>query len=148
MTLSEQINAEIKTAMKARDAERLNVLRMLKSAIDYTAIDKKTDALNDAETLKVVRKEAKKRKEAAEQFTKGGRPEQASAELSELKILEEYLPQPLSQEETEALVKECIAETGATSKKDMGLVMKAAQAKAAGRADGKTLSGLVGRLLT
>mgnify|MGYP002636749885 CR=1 FL=1 len=148
MSLCDQINEDIKTAMKARDAERLNVLRMLKSAFGYTAIDQQTDSLSDEDALKVVRKEAKKRKEAAEQFAKGGRPEQSANELAELKILEEFLPQALSADEIETLVTECISETGATSKKEMGLVMKAAQVKAAGRADGQALSGVVGRLLT
>jgi uncharacterized protein len=147
MSLSDQINEDIKTAMKARAADRLMVLRQLKSAFGYAAIEQKTDSLGDADAIKVIQKEAKKRKEAAEQFANGGRPEQSATELAELKILEEYLPQALTPEELKALVKECIAETGATSKKEMGLVMKAASAKAAGRADGKALSGLVARLL-
>lgn len=148
MALTDQINAEIKAAMKARAAERLTVLRALKSAFGYAAIESKSDDLDDAAAIKVIQKEAKKRKEAAEQFEKGDRPEQAANELAELKILEEFLPQALTPEEVEALVKECIAEVGATSKKDMGQVMKAATAKAAGRADGKALSGTVGRLLS
>jgi uncharacterized protein YqeY len=95
----------------------------------------------------VVQKEAKKRRDSIEQFEKGGRPELAAHERAELAVLEEFLPAQLDPTELEALVKAAIAEAGATTKKDMGAVMKLATAKAAGRADGKTLSGLVARLL-
>ena len=120
---------------------------MLKSAIGYAQIEKKVDVLGDADALVVVQKEAKKRRDASEEFERGGRPELAAKERAELKVLEEFLPQQLSSEETEALVKAAIVEVGATSKKDMGAVMKAAQARAAGRADGRALSALVGKLL-
>jgi len=148
MGLTDQIDAGIKEAMKARDTTRLNVLRSLKSAFGYAAIESKADALDDAAALKVIQKEAKKRREAAEQFEKGGRSEQAAGELAELKIIEEFLPKALSPEEVEALVKECIADVGATSRKEMGQVMKAATAKAVGRADGKALSSVAARLLS
>lgn len=148
MGLTDQIDAGIKEAMKARDTTRLNVLRSLKSALGYAAIESKADALDDAAALKVIQKEAKKRREAAEQFEKGGRSEQAAGELAELKIIEEFLPKALSPEEVEALVKECIADVGATSRKEMGQVMKAATAKAVGRADGKALSSVAARLLS
>lgn len=147
MGLLDEINSGLKEAMKAKDTTRLSVLRMLKSAIGYAAIEQKTDELSDPDIIKEIHKEAKKRREAAEQFEKGGRAEQAAQEQAELKILEKFLPQPLTPEEVEALAKECIAEAGATSRKDMGAVMKLANAKAAGRADGKTLSGMVGKLL-
>ena len=117
------------------------------SAIGYAQIEKKVEPLPDADALTVVQKEAKKRRDAIAEFERGGRAELAAKEAAELKVLEEFLPKQLSAEELEALVKAAIAEVGATSKKDMGAVMKAAQAKAAGRADGKTLSGLVNRLL-
>lgn len=147
MTLVEKITAELKASMMAKDADRTGALRMLKSAIGYAQIEKKVEPLPDAEALAVVQKEAKKRRDAMGEFERGGRPELAAKEAAELKVLEEFLPKQLSAEELEALVKAAIAEAGATSKKDMGAVMKVAQAKAAGRADGKTLSGLVNRLL-
>jgi uncharacterized protein YqeY len=147
MTLVEKINAELKASMLARDADRTGALRMLKSAIGYAQIEKKVEPLPDADALAVVQKEAKKRRDSITEFERGGRPELAAKEAAELKVLEEFLPKQLSPEELEALVKAAIAEAGATSKKDMGAVMKVAQAKAAGRADGKALSGLVNRLL-
>lgn len=147
MTQIEKINAELKASMLARDADRTGALRMLKSAVGYVQIEKKVDVLPDADVLAVVQKEAKKRRDSIEEFDRGGRAELAAKERAELKVLEEFLPKQLSPEETEDLVKAAIAEVGATSKKDMGAVMKAAQAKAAGRADGKVMSALVGKLL-
>jgi len=147
MTQIEKINAELKASMLAKDADRTGALRMLKSAVGYVQIEKKVDVLPDADVLAVVQKEAKKRRDSIEEFDRGGRTELAAKERAELKVLEEFLPKQLSPEETEELVKAAIAEVGATSKKDMGAVMKAAQAKAAGRADGKVMSALVGKLL-
>ena len=147
MTFLEKISAELKASMLAKDADRTGTLRMLKSAIGYLQIEKKTENLTDADLLAVVQREAKKRRDSIEEFERGGRTELAAKEKIELKVLEEFLPKQLSPEEMEALVRSAIAETGATSKKDMGAVMKAAQAKSAGRADGKALSVLVGRLL-
>ena len=120
---------------------------MLKSAAGYLQIERKTDKLSDADFVSLVQKEVKKRRDSAEQFEKGGRPELAEKEKKEITVLESFLPKALSPEDLQQLVKATIQEVGATSKKDMGAVMKAAQAKAAGRADGKTLSGLVGKLL-
>ena len=147
MPLAEKLQQEIKAAMLARDAARLNALRMLKSAVGYVQIEKKTDALSDADFLVVVQREVKKRRDSAEQFTNGGRPELAATENAEIAVLEIFLPQQLTAEELEVLVRATIQEIGATDKKQMGAVMKAVQAKVAGRADGKTISGLVGRLL-
>ena len=147
MPLAEQLQQEIKKAMLARDAARLNALRMLKSAVGYVQIEKKTDALSDADFMTVVQREVKKRRDAVEQFTNGGRPELAAIETAEITVLEIFLPQALSADELETLVRSIIQEVGATDKKQMGLVMKAVQAKVAGRADGKTISTLVGRLL-
>lgn len=147
MTFLEKISAELKASMMAKDTDRTGTLRMLKSAIGYLQIERKTENLTDADLLAVVQREAKKRRDSIEEFERGGRTELAAKEKIELKVLEEFLPKQLSPEEMEALVRSAIAETGATSKKDMGAVMKAAQAKSAGRADGKTLSLLVGKLL-
>lgn len=147
MTLNERLAQELKAAMVARDADRVGALRLLKAALGYVAIEKKVDALGDAEFVAVVQKEVKKRQDAAAQYEQGGRPELAAKEKAEIAVLQGFLPQPLSAEELEALVRGAIAELGATTKKDMGPVIKAVQAKAAGRADGKTVSTLVGRLL-
>jgi uncharacterized protein len=147
MTLQERLGQEIKNAMLAKDAERLGALRMLKSTIGYILIEKKTENLSDADFVSVVQKEVKKRRDSIEQFEKGGRPELATKEKQEIAVLENFLPQQLSADELEKIVRDAIAETGATSKKEMGPVIKAVQAKAAGRADGKTISQLVSKLL-
>lgn len=147
MTLQERLGQEIKSAMLAKDADRLGALRMLKSTIGYILIEKKTESLSDADFVSVVQKEVKKRRDSIEQFEKGGRPELAAKEKQEITVLENFLPQQLSAEELEKMVRDAIVETGATSKKEMGPVIKVLQAKAAGRADGKTISQLVGKLL-
>jgi uncharacterized protein len=147
MTPQERLSQEIKAAMLAKDADRLSTLRLLKSVIGYLLVERKTETLSDADFVSIVQKEVKKRRDAIEQYEKGGRPELAAKEKAEIPVLEAFLPKALSAEELEQLVKATIAETGATSKKDMGSVIKAVQAKAAGRADGKTISGLVGKLL-
>ena len=147
VTLTERIQQEMKATMLAKDADRLGTIRMLKSAIGYAQIEKKVESLADAEVIAIVQKEIKKRHDAAGQFTTGGRPELAAREKQEITVLETFLPKPLAPEELELLVKTTIQEVGASIKKDMGSVIKAVQAKAAGRADGKTISSLVGRLL-
>lgn len=147
MSLQPRINDALKQSMIAKDADRTGTLRLVKSALGYFQIEKKTESLTDADVMIVLQREAKKRKDAIDEYEKAGRPELAAKEASELKVIAEFLPQPLSAEEVEALVRAAITEVGATSKKDMGLVMKAAQAKAAGRADGKALSALVTKLL-
>ena len=149
MSLVANIDADLKAAMMARDAEKLSVLRMLKSAVKYAAIEKGgADSVpSDLEVIAVVRKEAKKREDSITQFTQAGRTELADKEKKELEFLKTLLPAQLTPEKLEVLVKEAIAEVGATSKAQMGSVMKAAQAKAAGQADGKTLSQIVQKLL-
>jgi uncharacterized protein YqeY len=149
MNFQERIDHDLKEAMKAREAERLGVIRMLKSALKNVAIEKGGlhFILDDATALAVVRKEMKKRQDSIESFEKGGRPELAAKEKSEAAILAAYLPQALSAEELTALVAACIAETGAISKKEMGAVMKLANERAAGRADGRALSAAVNAAL-
>ena len=135
--------------MRAKDATRLGVLRMLKSALNYAAIEKSgaQGELNDAESIQVIRKQAKQRQDSIESFEKGGRAELVAKEKEELAVLNGYLPQQLSADELSQMVRETIASVGATSKAQMGVVMKALQAKVAGRADGKTLSQEVQRQL-
>src|SRR5215470_17633541 len=150
MTLQERVDSDLKEAMRAKDTTRLGVLRMLKSALKYAAIAKSdADAeLNDAEAVQVIRKQARQRQDSIESFEKAGRAELAEKEKEELSILNSYLPQALGAEELAKIVRETIAETGATSKAQMGAVMKALQAKVAGRADGKTLSAEVQKQLS
>src|SRR5580692_8808227 len=150
MNFQEQIDHDLKEAMKARQAERLAVLRMLKAALKNASIEKGgADAvLDDPEALAVVRKQVKQRQDSVEGFEKGGRPELVATEKAEIEILNAYLPAQLSPEELTALVKAAIAEASATSKAQMGAVMKIAQAKAAGRADGRALSQEVQKLLS
>ena len=133
--------------MLAKDADRLSTLRLLKSALGYAQLERKTEKLSEADFVAVVQKEVKKRRDAIEQYEKGGRPELAEKEKKEITVLESFLPKPFSPEELEQLIKATIQELGAASKKEMGPVIKAVQTKAAGRADGKTISGVVGRLL-
>jgi uncharacterized protein YqeY len=149
-TLAEQIDHDLKEAMKARDAARLGTLRMLKSALKYAAIEKSgADAVVDDETaVTVIRKQIKQREDAAEGFEKGGRPDSAASERAEIEVMNVYLPAALSAVELASIVKEAIAESGATGKAQMGAVMKLAQAKAAGRADGKSLSAEVQKHLS
>ena len=147
MSLQQRVNDELKSSMLARQAVRTGTLRMLKAALGYAQIEKKTETLSDSDVMALIQREAKKRRDSIEEFEKGGRAEMAANEKSELEVLTEFLPKALSAEELEGLVQAVIAEVGATSKKDMGAVMKAAQAKVDGRADGKSVSALVSRLL-
>lgn len=135
--------------MRAKDATRLGVLRMLKSALTYATIEKSgpEGELDDAESIQVIRKQAKQRQDSIESFEKGGRAELVAKEKEELAVLNSYLPQQLGADELSQMVRETIAAVGATSKAQMGVVMKALQAKAAGRADGKMLSQEVQRQL-
>jgi uncharacterized protein YqeY len=128
--------------MRAREAMRLGVLRMLKAALKNTAIEKggAEAQLDDAEATQVIRKQVKQRQDSFESFEKGGRPELAEKEKAEIAILEQYLPAQIGAEELSRLVREAIAEAGATSKAQMGAVMKALGPKVAGRADGRTIS--------
>jgi uncharacterized protein len=149
MTIQEEIDTDLKDAMRSRDAERLAVLRMVKSALTNAAIEKRgaTSGLADAEALTVIRKQVKQRQDSIESFEKGGRPELAAKERKEIEFLREYLPKPLGEDEIDELVKHAIAEVGATSKAQMGAVMKIATEKAAGRVEGKKLSQAVQKAL-
>ena len=147
MSLQQRVNDELKSSMLARQAVRTGTLRMLKSALGYAQIEKKTETLSDADVMAMIQREAKKRRDSIDEFEKAGRTEMAANEKAELEVLTEYLPKALSAEELESLIREVITEVGATSKKDMGAVMKVAQSKVDGRADGKSVSAFVSRLL-
>lgn len=150
MSLSAKIDSDLKDAMKAKDMERLTALRMLKSSVKYAALEKggAADApASDTDVIAVARKRIKQCQDAAEGFAKGGRPEQAAKERAEIVLLESYLPAALSPEELAAMVRAAIAEVGAEGKAQMGAVMKAVMAKAAGRTDGKAVNAEVQRQL-
>ena len=149
MNLSERVDLELKAAMREKNATKLGVLRMLKAALTNATIEKAgaDSTLTDAEAIQVIRKQVKQRQDSIESFEKGGRPELAAKEKEELSILQSYLPQAMSADEISKVVRETIAEAGASSKAQMGAVMKALQAKVAGRADGKTLSAEVQKQL-
>ena len=136
--------------MRERNATKLGVLRMLKAALTNAAIEKSgaQSQLSDADATQVIRKQVKQRQDSIESFEKGGRAELAAKEKAELSILQSYLPQQMSGEEIFKVVRETITEVGATSKAQMGAVMKALQARVAGRADGKTLSAEVQKQLS
>lgn len=143
MALGEQIRKEITEAMKAKDADRLNALRMVQSAFKNREIELRPAAMPEDEYLGVIKKLVKQRKESIEQFQQAGRQDLVDKESAELKLLEGYLPAQLSREQIEAIVVAAIASTGAANVKDMGKVMKEAQAKANGQADNKVMSEII-----
>ena len=135
--------------MKARDTLRLGVIRALKTSITNAAVEKggPDTPLSDPEILNIVRKQVKQRQDSVTQYRDAGRSELADQEQAEIEILETYLPTPLSEAEIDQLVTEVIAETGATTRADMGKVMGLLQQRSDGRADGKTLSAAVAKRL-
>ena len=143
MSLKERITTDLTAAMKAQDAPRLSTLRMVKAAIMNRQIEKGGE-LTDEELTKLFQSLLKQRKDSVEQYERGNRPELAAKERAEITVIEEYLPQAATREEIEQAVAAAISETGATSMKEMGAVMKAAQGKLAGRAaDGRAMSEIV-----
>ena len=142
---SAQLQEDLKSAMRAKDVVALNALRALKTALTNAAIEKGGlgTALDPAESIAIVRKQVKQRHESLAQYAANERPELAAVEQAEITVLERYLPAALSAEELDELVVAAIAETGASSKADLGKVIKLVQDKAAGRAEGKTLSQAV-----
>lgn len=143
MSLKQQIISDLTASMKAQDAARTSTLRMVKASVMNREIEKGSE-LDDEEMTKLLRSMVKQRRDSIEQYEKGGRPELAEKEKAEITIIDAYLPQAASQEQIAAAVGAAIAETGATSMKDMGRVMKAAQAQLAGKnADGRMLSEIV-----
>ncbi len=145
MTQLEKINQDITTAMKAKDADRLSTLRMMKTALKNKELEKdKGQTLDEAEAIKILQTLLKQRRDSIEQFTKGGRQELADKEAAEMKVIEEYLPTAVDEAALAKIVEETIAEMGANSPQQMGLVMKAVMAKLVGQTvDGKVVSGLV-----
>jgi uncharacterized protein len=142
MTLIARIESELKEAMATRDANRRDTLRLILTSL-RSAEKELQRPLHDDEELQVLQRERKRRNEAAEAFRSGGREEQAQAEELELAVLEEFMPEPLSEEELEEIVDDAIAEVGATSMRDIGRVMADVMPQVAGRADGSAVSQLV-----
>jgi uncharacterized protein YqeY len=149
MTLQDKIDHDLREAMRAKEAERLSVLRMIKSALMNAAIEKHGAGgkLDDSDAISVIRKQVKQRQDSITGFERGGRTELAEKEKREIVFISEYLPPPLTDAEITRLVDEAIAAAQATSKTQLGQVMKIATEKAAGRVDGKTLSQAVQRAL-
>ena len=134
MTLKERITEDMKSAMRASDKERLSTIRMVQAAIKQREVDERI-VLDDTQVLAVLEKMVKQRRESISAFEQGGRADLADKEKAEIAVLSAYLPEQLSEAEVDALIRAAIAETGAASMKDMGKVMGAVKAKAAGRAD-------------
>ena len=143
MELKERILNDMKAAMKDKDQARLDTIRLLQAAVKYREIEVRPNEISGDEVLGVVRKLVKQRKESIEQFTGAGRQDLADKEAAELKILETYMPAQMSREDIEKVVTAVIPETGASTIKDMGTVMKAVTAKTAGAADNKIVSELI-----
>jgi len=148
MSLKEQILSDMTAAMKAKDAARTSTLRMLKAAIVNREKDK-GEQIDDDEVIKLLRSQLKQRRDSVEQYQKGARQDLVDKETAEIAVIEGYLPQAASPEEIDKAVAAAIAETGATSMKDMGAVMKAVMPRLAGRnADGRAVSESVKKKLT
>lgn len=147
MSLLRQLNQDMKDAMRAKDKARLSVIRMVKAAIQNESI-KKGDELDSEEELTVLSREFKQRKESLGEFESAGREDLVAGLNVELKVIEEYLPTQLTEEEILAIVEEVIAETGATSKADFGKVMKVILPKVKGKADGSVISKLLQQKLS
>ena len=149
MTIQERIDEDIKSAMRGKQTDRLSVLRMAKSALMNAVIEKHGAGgkLSDPDAVVVLRRQVKQRQDSIEGFEKGGRAELAEKERKEIEVLHEYLPQPLSTAELTEIIQAAIKEAAATSKAQLGQVMKVATEKAAGRIDGKTLSQAVQKAL-
>lgn len=148
MALFEKVNEDIKTAMKERDKVALDTLRNIKKVfLEAKTAPGANDTLEDADALKMIQKLAKQGKESAQTYIDAGRQDLADAELAQVSVIERYLPEQLSEAEIEKMVKTIIEQTGAANMKDMGKVMGMANKQLAGKADGKTISGIVKKLL-
>jgi len=147
MSLKEQIQKDLLGAMKAGDAVKKDALRMLKAAIMKWEVSGEKKEAKDEDIIPILKKEIKQRQDAAEQFEKGNRPEQAEKEKAEQKILKAYLPEQMPEEEVEKIVKETIEQTGASGPQDFGKVMGAVMGKIKDQADGNVVNQLVKKLL-
>lgn len=147
MSMMQKIDQDLKAAMIAKDETKLSTLRFLKSAIKYSAIDKKVDVLADADIQQVIQKQIKQRKESIDQFEKNSRVDLAEKEIAEARILESYLPKQMSDADLTAVVQAEVTAQGASSKKDFGRMMKHIGEKLQGQADSRRISEALGKLL-
>ena len=145
--LKQELQTALKTAMKAKDSDRRNAIRLLQSAVKQAEIDGRAE-LNDDAIMGILRKEAKKRRETIAELESAGRGDEAAAERFELALTEEFLPRQLTSDELKPIVQGAIAEAGASSMKDMGLVMRLVMPKVQGMADGRAVNALVRELLS
>ncbi len=148
MSLADKINQDIKTAMKEKQADKLAALRAIKSELLLEQTSGSGKPLNEEKEIKIIQKLIKQRKDSAEIYKKENRNDLYEKEMAEIKFLEEYLPEQLSEEELDAIIKEAVEKTGASSMKDMGKVMGMVNAKVAGRAEGKVIAQKVKALLS
>ncbi len=147
MSLYERMEQDTRRALKKGDSLRVSVLRMALSTIKTLQIEKNIKAMDDDGVIQILQRHVKQRRESIEQFTKGSRIDLADKEKAEQKILEEYLPKQLNDEEVTCIIKTVMAESGAVTKSDTGKVMKAVMERVKSRSDGKTVSRLVGQIL-
>ena len=147
MSLYEEINEHLKEALKSKKTDALNALRGLKAVIKNKEVELRRK-LEDNEIIQLIAKQIKQRKESIAQFQKGNRPDLVEKESKELKVLEQFMPPPLSEEELDIILQEIITETEAIGPQDMGKVMKIAMSRLSGRADGKIISQKVKQFLT
>ena len=147
MSLIQRIDSDIKEAMISKNSQKLEVLRFLKSAMKYVAIEKKIDVLSESDAQSVIQKQIKQRRESIDQFAKGGRLDLADKEKGEVAVLESYLPKQISDTDLQKFVQEEVKASGASSKKDFGRMMKQITEKLAGQAEGKRISEFLGKIL-
>jgi uncharacterized protein YqeY len=147
MNLNERLNEDMKQAMKSGDKFALGVIRMIRSSVKNVEIDQRR-TLSDDEVLDILNREIKQRKDALQEFEKAGRDDLAENAKAEIEVIQRYMPQPLTEQELQAVVQETIREVGATSKSDMGKVMSALMPKVKGRADGRLVNETVQRFLS
>ena len=146
--LEKRIAADLKRSIKNKDAIRTSTLRMITASIQNLSIEKRQEGLDDTDVLKIITRQVKQHQDSIESFKKGKRDDLVKKETKELEILKSYLPDQLDEKEVEEIVKKVISETGASSKSDLGKVMKLSMQELKGRADGKTVSSVVQKLLS
>jgi len=146
MSLKQRLTDELKNAMKNKDQLRKNVITMIRADIKQIEVDKRVE-LTDDDVIDIIAKQAKQRRDSMEEFAKGGREDLVDQAKQEVAMLMDYLPEQLSEEEIETIIKEVVTETGATSMKDMGKIMAAAMPKLKGKADGKVVNQIVKKIL-
>ena|SRR3989338_8174998 len=147
MSLQEKIDQDLRQAMVSKDAMKLSTLRFLKSAVKYSAIEKKTDVLGDTDVQQVILRQIKQHRESIDQFVKAGRKDLAQKEALEATVLESYLPRQLSDSELQAAVQIAVNEAGPSSKKDFGRLMKTLTKKLQGQAESRRISEILGKIL-